>query len=94
MTENQQPQGTSAPADATLPASDKTAAEEAGAGARSGGQDPNPLASGQLAETPQSNTRMADDPLDGRQPADDPLGSDPLTMDRRNPPRTPGLQVP
>ncbi|GAB12755.1 hypothetical protein ARGLB_027_00840 [Arthrobacter globiformis NBRC 12137] len=53
-------------------------------------QDPNPLASGQLAESPQSDTRTADDPLGEKQPADDPLGSDPLTLDRRNPPRSPG----
>ncbi|HEY3572701.1 MAG TPA: hypothetical protein VGK98_02620 [Arthrobacter sp.] len=92
MTDNQQPQGPSAsPPDDSLPASEKTGAEEAGAGSRSSGQDPNPLASGQLVESPQSNTRMADDPLGGKQPADDPLGSDPITLDRRNPPRAPGL---
>jgi len=33
---------------------------------------------------------MADDPLGEKQLADDPLGSDPLTLDRRNPPRAPG----
>jgi len=86
MTENDQPQDAGAPA----PAADRTAAEEAGGGARAG-QDPNPLASRQLAESPQSDTRMADDPLAGKQPADEPLGSDPLTLDRRNPPRAPGL---
>ncbi|MFC9354257.1 hypothetical protein [Arthrobacter sp. NPDC057013] len=95
MTENQQPQRTSAsPPGAPLPASGKTAGEEAGTGARNGGQDPNPLDSAQLTETPQSNTRMADDPLDGKQPADDPLGSDPLTLDRRNAPPAPGLHLP
>lgn len=57
----------------------------------SNAQDPNPLASSQLAESPQSDTRLADDPLGEKQPADDPLGSDPLTLDRRNPPRSPGL---
>ena len=92
MTDNQQPQGPSAsPPDDPLPASEKKGPEEGGPGAGSSGQDPNPLASGQLAETPQSDTRMADDPLGGKQPADDPLGSDPLTLDRRNPPRAPGL---
>ncbi|MFE4833145.1 hypothetical protein ACFRAU_00540 [Arthrobacter sp. NPDC056691] len=75
MTENKRPQGASAPPP----------------GAHRGSHEPNPLASGQLAETPQSDTRMADDPLGGKQPADDPLGSDPLTLDRRNPPRAPGL---
>lgn len=53
-------------------------------------QEPNPLNSAQLAESPQSDTRIADDPLGGKQPADAPLGSDPLTLDRRNPPRSPG----
>jgi hypothetical protein len=53
-------------------------------------QEPNPLASAQLAESPQSDTRIADDPLGEKQPADDPLGSDPLTLDRRNPARAPG----
>ncbi|MGN7250893.1 MULTISPECIES: hypothetical protein [unclassified Arthrobacter] len=89
MTENQWPQAAGA-----RPPDDEesTDPELAGGGPRSGGpgQDANPLASGQLAETPQSNTRMADDPLNGKQPADDPLGSDPLTLDRRNPPRAPG----
>jgi hypothetical protein len=78
MTENQRPKGASAPPPA--------GAENTGAA-----QEPNPLASSQLAESPQSDTRMADDPLGGKQPADDPLGSDPLTLDRRNPPRAPGL---
>ncbi|MBT2547139.1 hypothetical protein [Arthrobacter sp. ISL-65] len=94
MTENQWQQGAGArPTDDT----ESTGPEQAGGGPGSGGpgsggpdQDPNPLASSQLAETPQSDTRMADDPLDGKQPADDPLGSDPLTLDRRNPPRAPG----
>ncbi|MDQ0616600.1 hypothetical protein [Arthrobacter globiformis] len=88
MTENQGPQGAGAPLDDT----ESARPEEAGGGPDSGGpdQDPNPLTSSQLAETPQSDTRMADDPLDGKQPADDPLGSDPLTLDRRNPPRAPG----
>jgi len=54
------------------------------------GREPNPLASAQLAESPQSDTRIADDPLGDKQPADEPLGSDPLTLDRRNPPRAPG----
>jgi hypothetical protein len=89
MTENQGPQaaGTRQPDDA-----ESTDPEQAGGGPGSSGsgQDPNPLASGQLAETPQSETRLADDPLDGKQPADDPLGTDPLTLDRRNPPRAPG----
>ncbi|MFP3461790.1 hypothetical protein R5O87_13135 [Arthrobacter globiformis] len=86
MTENERPQGAGAPPpDAPLPATEKTRA-----GAQSSRQDPNPLASGQLVETPQSDTRMADDPLGGKQPADDPLGSDPLTLDRRSPPRAPG----
>ncbi|WP_314193417.1 hypothetical protein [uncultured Arthrobacter sp.] len=61
-----------------------------GSAPASDAQDPNPLASGQLVETPQSDTRMADDPLGEKQLADDPLGSDPLTLDRRNPPRAPG----
>ncbi|MDP9693252.1 UNVERIFIED_ORG: hypothetical protein J2X79_000789 [Arthrobacter globiformis] len=89
MTENQRPQGAGAgqPDDA-----ESTGPERAGGGPRSSGpgQDPNPLASSQLAETPQSDNRMADDPLAGKQPADDPLGTDPLTLDRRNPPRAPG----
>lgn len=89
MTENQRLQaaGTPPPAGA-----DSAGPEQAAASPHSGepAQDPNPLASGQLAETPQSDTRMADDPLRGKQPADDPLGSDPLTQDRRNPRRTPG----
>jgi hypothetical protein len=89
MTENQTSDGAVAgPADDA----ESTGPEHAGGGAGSGGpgQDPNPLASSQLAETPQSDTRMADDPLDGKQPADDPLGTDPLTLDRRNPSRAPG----
>ena len=86
MTENQRPKGAGAPP----PGAERTGAAEAGASARNGGQDPNPLASSQLAESPQSDTRMADDPLGEKQPADDPLGSDPLTLDRRNPPRSPG----
>jgi hypothetical protein len=80
MTENQPPKGS------TPPVGDRTGPDEASAS-----QDPNPLASGQLVESPQSDTRMADDPLGEKQPADDPLGSDPLTLDRRNPPRTPGV---
>ena len=89
MTENQGPPDAGAlqPGDA-----ESTGPERAGDGPRSGGpgQDPNPLTSGQLAESPQSDTRMADDPLDGKQPADGPLGTDPLTLDRRTPPRAPG----
>ena len=89
MTENQGPRG----AGASRPDhAESTGPEQAAGGPRSSGpdQDPNPLASGQLAETPQSETRLADDPLDGKQPADDPLGADPLTHDRRNPSRAPG----
>jgi hypothetical protein len=90
MTEHQRPQGTSTPP----PTADRTVAEDAGNGGSSGSHAPNPLASSQLAESPQSDTRMADDPLAGKQPADEPLGSDPLTLDRRNPPRAPGLKAP
>jgi hypothetical protein len=54
MTENQRPKGASAPPPA--------GAENTGAA-----QEPNPLASSQLAESPQSDTRMADDPLGGKQ---------------------------
>ena len=88
MTENQRPQGGGVPPPGDV---EGTGPEQPGKGGSSGpAQEPNPLASEQLAESPQSETRIADDPLAGKQPADAPLGSDPLTLDRRNPPRTPG----
>lgn len=88
MTDHQ-PHGAGVPPPDDAPG---TGGGRAGAGPRSAGpvQEPNPLASAQLAESPQSDTRIADDPLGDKQPADDPLGSDPFTLDRRNPPRAPG----
>jgi hypothetical protein len=89
MMENQQHHGAGVPPPDDAPG---TGREPAGAGPRSAGpvKEPNPLDSAQLAESPQSDTRIAEDPLGEKQPADDPLGSDPLTLDRRNPPRAPG----
>ena len=88
MTENQQPQGEGAPPPEDVEGTGQEQARKGGS--RAPAQDPNPLASAQLAESPQSETRIADDPLAGKQPADAPLGSDPLTLDRRNPSRAPG----
>lgn len=93
MADNQEPHGAGAapPDDAPDAGQDRTAGQSgSGPGSTGPVRDPNPLASAQLAESPQSDTRIADDPLGGQQPADDPLGSDPLTLDRRNPPRAPG----
>lgn len=89
MTENQQPHGAGVPPADEAPG---TGRDPGGAGPGGAGavQEPNPLASAQLAESPRSDNRIADDPLGEKQPADDPLGSDPLTLDRRNPPRAPG----
>jgi len=88
MTENQRPQGEGVPPPEQAEGAGQERAVKGGSSGPA--QEPNPLASDQLAESPQSETRIADDPLGGKQPADAPLGSDPLTLDRRNPPRAPG----
>jgi hypothetical protein len=89
MTENQRPERAGVPAPGDDPGAGRDLAP-AGQDNAGPAETPNPLASAQLVENPQADTQVADDPLGGKQPADDPLGSDPLTLDRRNPPRAPG----